>query len=318
MMRSLICWAAVTTALLGPAAGTAVANYHTYVGRTGNDVAGCGAISAPCRSVSFAVDQTEAKGQVECVDNVDRMGVNITKSITITCDAGVFSNTSSTTFFDPLASINVSAGDVVTLRGITANCAGFGQDGVRIFGSGTVVIDRANISGCAVGVFVTPSSSVKVAITNSTFASNGNFSVNTGGGIRISPGSGANAFVSIEKSVLSGNVYGISIDTTGGGAGINVGVADSIIAVNKLDGIIAVSNPGPIGITADLTRVMDNGGFGLRSYGPASTMRVSRSMITGNATGVAAQNGGQFITSGSNVVIGNGTDGSFTGAFSTQ
>jgi hypothetical protein len=168
------------------------------------------------------------------------------------------------------------------------------------------------------GVLFAPTGPAKLFVTNSFFSRNGNFSNSTGAGIRVVPQSGGSAFVSVEKSVLSGNVYGLAIDTTGGGAGINVTVADSVLGGNKFDGIITVANPGPIGVTVDLTRAVDNGGFGIRSFGAASTIRVARSTITGNATGVAAQNGGQLVTSGSNLLVGNGSDGSFTGSFGAQ
>jgi hypothetical protein len=51
---------------------------------------------------------------------------------------------------------------------------------------------------------------------------------------------------------------------------------------------------------------------GLRSDGPTSTVRIGRSVIFGNVTGVVSANGGALQSYGNNQLIGNTTDGSMT------
>jgi hypothetical protein len=139
---------------------------------------------------------------------------------------------------------------------------------------------------------------------------------NLGAGIRVAPQAGGAAFVSIARSDFSGNVFGIAADTsTAGSAGVNVMIRDSSLSGNKIDGIVAVAGASGSGITADFVAIADNGANGIRSIGANAIVRVGRSTITGNITGVTSVSGGQLLTSGSNLVQGNGTNGTFTGSF---
>jgi hypothetical protein len=233
----------------------------------------------------------------------------------------VTNNATSTVSVPGYITIAIGPDDVVTLRGLNIDGGGYGSPGIR-FGdssasSGTLVLDNVTITGYGgSGILFAPTGPSRLIVTNSLLSRNG--SGTTGAAIRVLPQSGASAFVSITKSVIVANIYGLAIDTTAGGAGINVLISDSEVSANKLDGIITVANPGPIGVTADLTRLADNGQFGIRSYGAASTIRAGRSTITGNGTGVVSQNGGKMLTYGSNFLEGNGTKGTFTGALTSE
>src|SRR4051794_19014278 len=118
MRRTSALCAAVAIGLFAfrPDPAEAQTNYHTWFSRTGSNTAGCGDIAAPCRDVSYAVDQTVAGGMVECLDAVDRAGkLSVLKSITITCDGAKMSNSTGTNVYLS-TSISVAASDVVTLR----------------------------------------------------------------------------------------------------------------------------------------------------------------------------------------------------------
>lgn len=156
-----------------------------------------------------------------------------------------------------------------------------------------------------------PNGAARLVVSNSLFANNG--SGVTGAGIRVIPSSGGTAQVSITRSDFPGNIFGFALDGTGGGNGINAIISDSTLAANKQDGIVAVG--GLVGVTVDLVNSAQNGGNGIRSIGANATIRVSRSNITGNGTGLAVLSGGQLLTSGSSYVEANGSNGSFTGTF---
>ena len=50
---------------------------------------------------------------------------------------------------------------------------------------------------------------------------------------------------------------------------------------------------------------MTNGGYGISPNGANTTTRLSRSVVTGNVTGVNASGGGQFFTYQNNEIDGN-------------
>ena len=90
----------------------------------------------------------------------------------------------------------------------------------------------------------------------------------------------------IRNSVVSGsNGYGLAVLDSGGGA-TNINIEGSTIAGNASTGI---------GVN-----------------GPNATVRMSHSVVTANATGLAVGNGGKLISNGGNVVDGNTTNGAFT------
>ncbi len=65
--------------------------------------------------------------------------------------------------------------------------------------------------------------------------------------------------------------------------------------------------------------VTNNGGTGIFSYqnGGTTTVRVSNTTVTDNATGVA-NFVGQILSRGNNTVEGNGANGAFTGTFTAK
>jgi hypothetical protein len=320
--RSSTCCAVAALALcqlIAPRAVGAETNYHTWVSRSGNDVAGCGAIASPCRTFTFAFSLTISNGEIECLDPVD--GLNfpvINKPITITCNGVPTTNvTAPGSFISPALPVAISAGQVVTLRGVNLNGFKAGDAGIDFNGAGTLVLDNVNVIGWPnSGILFRPTGQARLVVSNSVFAGNGNGT--TGAGIRVAPTGSAFAQVVIERSDISGNVFGIAADASGASSGgINVTVSDSVISANSQDGIVSISGAAEVNMLVDLSRVVYNGGNGIRSIGATSAVRVLRSGLTGNHTALATA-GGQLLTSGSNVVEANAVNGAFTGSFATR
>jgi hypothetical protein len=135
----------------------------------------------------------------------------------------------------------------------------------------------------------------------------------------VNPQSGGTAQVALERVTVNGNAFGIAADGTGSTGGINMTIADSMIANNSQDGIIATTPSGgaPIGVYVKNSKSVNNT-FGIRSLGPNVTVRVDGSAIIGNSTGLSFSGGGALLTFGNNAVRTNGTDGAFSGPVALQ
>src|SRR5471032_289873 len=113
-MRSTFAFA--LTALLVVGGPAWAASSRIWVSGHGVDQAGCGAPTAPCRSLQYAHDHIVAGGEIDILDPAGYGSVTISKSISIVNDgvgtAGVQASSG--------AAITISAGpnDNVYLRGL--------------------------------------------------------------------------------------------------------------------------------------------------------------------------------------------------------
>jgi hypothetical protein len=170
--------------------------------------------------------------------------------------------------------INNSGGQV-RISDLTIRVAA-GGTGIRITG-GDVHLENVRIVGNpAYGVYADGTGSpVHVTTKNVTVTNAGN------GGILLYGASG-----SIRDSVVRGGNYGIYVESAPGQAAVAL-VERCEISYNTLTGLTA-NNAG----------------------GPGAAVRVSDTVITGNATGISTVAGGQIITLRTNILTGNTTDGS--------
>jgi hypothetical protein len=192
---------------------------------------------------------------------------------------------------------------VVTLEGLH-----FGGAGIQFDSGGHLHVVRCSITNGSVpgdaGIKFSPNSASKLNVTDTVITNMGS---GTGGGIVINPQSGGTAEVALERVTVNGNAFGIAADGSNSTGGINMTIADSMIAGNAQDRIIATTPGGgaPIGILVTNTKSVNNG-FGIRSIGPNVTVRVDNSKIIGNSTGLSFSGGGALLTSGNNAVRTNG------------
>jgi hypothetical protein len=295
-------------------AGSAYAlNNHSWVSSTGSGTA-C-TRTAPCGDFSTAQDATAAGGVISVLDQFDELFILlITKSITIRAE-GVDGGATFTPFSSAWISVNAGPTDVITLEGLQLN-----GGGIEFFAGGRLHVVRCgitngNVAGNA-GIAFRPNSASKLTVTDTVIS---NFGSGTGGGIVINPKSGGTAEVALERVTVNGNAFGIAADGTGSAGGINMTIADSMVANNSQDGVIAVTPSGgaPIGVMVTNTKSVNNV-FGIRSLGPNVTVRVGDSTITGNVTGLSFSDGGVLLTFGTNKVRANGNDGTFSGPVALQ
>src|SRR5437899_326301 len=87
---------------------------RTWVSGAGNDANPCSRLS-PCKTFQGAHDKTAAGGEINCLDPGDFAPIQITKAITISCEAGTAGilGTVSVPIY-----VNAAPTDVVTLRGL--------------------------------------------------------------------------------------------------------------------------------------------------------------------------------------------------------
>src|SRR5450432_3031405 len=125
-MRSTFAFA--LTALLVVGGPAWAASSRIWVSGHGVDQAGCGAPTAPCRSLQYAHDHIVAGGEIDILDPAGYGAITITKSISIVNDgvgtAGVQATSGNA------ITINAGAGDRVYLRGVSIDR----EDGAAIEG----------------------------------------------------------------------------------------------------------------------------------------------------------------------------------------
>jgi hypothetical protein len=184
-------------------------------------------------------------------------------------------------------------------------------------GSGTLVLDHVKINGNngngAHGIVFKPNGAARLIVSDSTFTGAGEGA--SGAGLLVQPASGGSAQVMLERVKVEANIFGIAADGSSSTAGINMTIADSVIASNANDGIVATTTSGhaPIGVMVKNTKSANNG-YGIRAIGPNVTVRVDGSTITGNSTGVAAVSGGALLSTQTNIVEANASNGAFSGS----
>jgi hypothetical protein len=115
----------------------------------------------------------------------------------------------------------------------------------------------------------------------------------------------------LSNVVLSRNNIGLRVSPN-----TEVTVQGSTLESNISFNVVGFSGGGPSLVNLDDCMVSESiGGTGIHAEGFGTSIRVSRTIITGNNFGVVGVNGGQVLSSGNNVNHNNfGGNGGFTGA----
>jgi len=282
---------------------------RTWVSGVGDDANPCSR-TAPCKTFPGAISKTVAGGIISCLDPGGFGAVTITKSITIDCQG---------TFGGILASstngINVNgAGIIVTIRNLAIEGApGTGLIGVNFINGAALHIENCVIfgfrSGSARGISFTPPAGAAGKLFVQDTVINDNGVAQTGGAIVVNPTGGGTANFTISRTHMTNNAFGVAVLGSGSN-GVRGTIRDSVIAGSGNDGVISTT-PGPaLHVFVDNTALLNNAGNGARSVGGASLIVFSRSTVTGNQTGVVANNGGLMSSYRNNFINDNiGSDG---------
>jgi len=284
---------------------------RVFVASYGSDSNPC-TFGSPCKTFQVAVNAVAVNGEVTAIDSAGFGPVTITQSVTITSPVGVEAGIQA---FPGGDAIDINApGANVTLRGLTLNGAGVGNNGIVFFAGASLTVTDCvaqNFSNTGPqttgnGILLEPTSgTVTFVITNTIVSNNG------GVGIFYFPQIGsATANGSIDHVVATNNQYGISFNNVFAGGSTSAVISNSVASNNNSTGIYIQNQSAVLAVSIDNVSAMGNA-FGIDARN-TSAVFLSRSLITSNSSfginnGTGAAN--SFHTYGDNRLNGNGSLG---------
>jgi hypothetical protein len=233
---------------------------RAWVSGHGNDVAGCGAPTNPCRTLQYTHDSiVSAGGEIDILDPAGYGAITITKAISIVNDgvgtAGVQAATGSA------ITINASPGDNIYLRGLNV-------DGVHNAGANGIAFNTGSgltVVNCVVRHFNTS-------------------------GLSIAPTAGA-ASIAVYDSLFMENEIGIRYLPPSGDAVISV-IMDHVRASKNANGGIELtatgSATGSASVTISNSDASDNGQFGVLSQSNATILSLRSALRRSSTTAFMA------------------------------
>lgn len=302
----LLCLAVAVLALMvsmTPPAAEAAA--RTWVsGSNGNDSNPC-TRAMPCATFITAYSQTDAFGEINCIDQGNFGVLTITKSITISCDeatAGV------------LFQFNVFAGasDVVRLRGIDFNGLGTSdntENGIHFYGAGTLHVERCLIHGfnTGFGIKFEPVGSAALFVEDTLISDNGGAS--GGGNIQVAPSTGASLVnVVLNNTRLKGGGAGLQVSNNASTT-IHADIEDSLASGGAGDGFQATTAGGRLTMIIAHSVASNNALVGVEADGSNTELHIANSRVFGNGTGIVGAAGATLRSYGNNEINLNGHNG---------
>jgi hypothetical protein len=280
---------------------------RTYVSAaSGSDLNNCDRLT-PCRTFQHAHDNTLAQGEITVLDAGGYGSVTINRAISIINDgvgeAGALVSGGATGI-----TINAPATDAVSLRGLTIKGIGFGGgDGIQFNTGKSLTIANCvvrNLDGpqnVGYGILFVPTTESNLAVSNTVTTDN------TQVGLLVEP-FGTNIAVRavinrVEARNNANGILGVGIFMTGT---LDVTVVDSVAANNSDTGIGASSFQGAAKTNMMIVRSRAAyNKFGVASNNINSTLRMTESVVTGNATAVSVTSPGVVLTYGDNQINAN-------------
>jgi hypothetical protein len=278
---------------------------RVFVASYGSDSNPC-TFGSPCKTFQNAVDVVAQGGEVTAIDSAGFGTFTISHAVTITSPNGVEAGIAAPETGAAAVTINAESGDKVVLNGLTLDGDSVDATGIKFNSGGVLSVNDSvirNFGGLPAIDFV-PNSSSQLLMSNARILNNGNDAID------IAPtGSGTTNVVFNHVEMENNGGVGLSISTST--QTINMTVNDSVVADNAYSGITTdLGDETVIGVMVRNSVIANNGSFGLFSSGTGSTIRVSRSTLTGNdyAWGYAAN--GVVLSYGDNNIDGNTNDNS--------
>jgi len=308
----LLCaWFCALACVVAASPAQAVAGLtFTYVSNTGSNSNNCATPATACADFATALSKTASFGEIDCVNAGLYGTLTIAQSVTIDCAGAVGATQGPIT-------IN-AAGIVVRLRNMSVNSTGVISTAITAENMAALYIENCVISNYSdLGINFEPSSGTSLlSVTNSIISNNGTSGGGITGGIYITPASGVTATVSIDRSEINGNYFGIVGDGRSGGT-IRGTISDSVVSGSAKNGITALSSGSSVVFIIDQTKVSGNLA-GLYASGSNAGILARNTTVFNNTIGLDSASGGALYTYGNNSVNGNTTNGSFTGTAALQ
>jgi hypothetical protein len=280
--QSVLTFAVALAGMLSAAPAHAQAT-RTFVSPTGNDASPTCSLTAPCRTFAAAYTLTNAGGEIAVLGTAGYGSLTINKAISIFngggFEAGIAIPSGGTGI-----TINASADDAVSLRGLSIDGAGVGQTGITFTSGKSLTVTNCvirHMTSDGIDFFSTTATS-DLTISDSLVADNGH------DGIVVAPtGSATAVFNRIEanRNALRGiNVNGTSSSGTNT---VNATVVDSVAAGNSGIGVLSASGSSgaPTIVTVSHSVAANNKGTGVEAGGSGAILRLANSTVTGNLNG---------------------------------
>jgi hypothetical protein len=294
---------AVTFALAPLLHGTPLhAAPFSWVSSTGTG----GACSAaqPCGDIFTAIVNTDAGGQINCLNSpgIVENSISTPHSLTIDC-VGSFN------FSNGGPDLTLTAtNQVFKVRNLTFTGVGGGTTAIKVTGSGTLILENCvfeNLAGIALDI--EPTGTFNLVVTNSRISNN------TAAGVLIKPASGGGSVTATFDGVtITNNAGGLKTDTTNGP--VTVDIFNSTISKNANNGIVALGGAGgPNMVTLKNDVIASNGQAGIEASGGTAAVLVNNTVLDSNTGGaLVTVSMGRILTYGNNSTIGVAGTG-FTG-----
>ena len=285
---------------------------RTFVASTGSDantVLNCSLVN-PCRGFAAAISVTSPKGEVIVLDSA-AYGVipAITKSISVTAPAGIYAGIS--VFSGDGITINASATDTVVLRGLTINGQG-GANGITITNALVVHVENCVIANM-VGIGINQAKGL-LDVKDTIVRNNGNIGVYVIGAaqaaldrVRLEGNNTGLAAefggqVAMQDSVVTGsNNIGV-LATNPAATHSQVTIARSLISSNAYGIYVDGNSVTALANVASTETSISSNGVGVHVTGDSGTVHLTRDIVTLNGTGLEAEAGGVAWIDGNNML----------------
>jgi hypothetical protein len=301
MTRTIFITAALALAVTLPAMpAQATGAARTFVSAAGSDSNNCINVATPCRHLATAFAATGADGEIYVLDPANYGSLTITQGVSIEghgwASIAPVVNSAAIT-------INANPSDKINIIGVVLDgTAVTNTSGIQFNSGGSLTVRDSvirNFSNSGINFVASSSSATQIFVSNTLVSDN------AGDGIVISPtGSGATTGALHRVEIEKNGSHGLALNPT---PSLNMTVSDSLIDNNALNGILAVSSIGaPLNVMVRNSTIINNGAIGLAAGSTGTTIRVTRSTITGNGTGWST-GGGAVLSYADNNIDTNGS-----------
>jgi hypothetical protein len=271
---------------------------RTFVSAIGSDSNTCTNVATPCRHLAAAYAATAPNGEIYVLDPANYGSLTITGPVSIeghgwASIAPVANNAAIT--------INANPGDKINIIGVVLDGTLLASTtGIQFNSGGSLTVRDSVIRNFAdTGIFFQPSTTSQISVSNTLLSDNGQ------DGIAILANGAGTVMNGVLDHVVSedNTISGMAI-VSEGGATVNVTISDSVSA-NNATGIGTNVLSGSVTVMVQDSVIANNSTNGVLSQTSNSTIRVTRSTITGNGTGWNIASSGVVLSYGDNNIDGN-------------
>ena len=267
---------------------------RTWVSGVGDDVNPCSR-TAPCKTFAGAISKTAAAGEIDCLDPGGFGAVTITKAITIDCthvSGGVLSSGTNGIVINA-----TGATDSVVLRNLVIQGAGTGLDGIKILAAFEVHLEDVDIKGVTLaGVEVAASANVNLTMQDCT----------------ISEAGSAGVSLTTTSGLVNAQIDNLHVSHTHPAI---AGLANNLVTVSNSDlsyAFKAIKQSASGSVINVINCTMVGNSVATLESNAGSTINASGNTIAQSPLGINSA-GGTISSDGTNIFLGNTTNGTFNG-----